>query len=96
MDSLPNNHRDNDPWHQVADGLTKTLLLRDDEIKKLGERLLQVEGQMDAVSAAASFDPATDRDLETCVRRLYHEHADAVRLLAAAQSKLSEAKEGGP
>jgi hypothetical protein len=25
------------------------------------------------IASAASFDPAQDRDLETCVRRLYHE-----------------------
>ena len=41
---------------------------------------------MSPIAAALSFDPAVDRDLETCARRLYHENVDlkfAARGLAA-------------
>lgn len=34
--------------------------------------------------AALSFDPETDRDLETCARRLYHERSDLARALEKA------------
>lgn len=50
-----------------------------------------------AVEAAASFDPAQDRDLETCVRRLYHSEAahrgafaDAVKACSFMQDEQDE------
>ena len=46
----------------------------------------ELEARLQAITAALSFDPAKDRDLETCARRIYHENIDlkfAARGLAA-------------
>ncbi len=42
--------------------------------------------QLRAVAAALSFDPAVDRDLETCARRIYHLAA----LVPGHESKIAE------
>lgn len=43
------------------------------------QQFMQRGDQLRAVSAAASFDPAIHRDLETCVRALYAERDDLAR-----------------
>ncbi len=82
MTALPDNHRDNDPWHQVADGLTATILLRDAEIARLNGQLRAIEGALNCENGGP--------DAETVARKLYHEHADAMRKLTDAESSLQK------
>lgn len=52
-------------WEQFQDGV---LLLRHERD--------MAQNKLAAVAAGLSFDPAVDRDLETCARRVYHERDD--------------------
>ncbi len=46
--------------------------------------------QLRAVAAALSFDPAMDRDLETCARRVYHENASSQSALNKTWSHVGQ------
>lgn len=41
----------------------------------------QAQAQLAAIRAALSFNPSEDRDLETCARRHFHGHTDALALV---------------
>lgn len=41
----------------------------------------QAQAQLAAIRAALSFNPAEDRDLETCARRHFHGHTDALAMV---------------
>lgn len=50
--------------------------------------------ELRVVRAALSFDPSQDRDLETCARRIYHGHADALRESARLRTWVNELHAG--
>lgn len=78
----------------VADAITEALA-EQDKLWQAGNTTLRHErdmalGRLRAVEAGLSFSAADDTDLETCARRHYHGHIDAVQALKLAEARIEE------
>ncbi len=80
--SEPEHRTSAEGWQQVARLCQSTLAKRDEEIAFLAKDRLRLEGELLAIKAACNFNPFTDRDCETAVRRMHGELEDAKARLA--------------